>query len=113
MSGTLPLASKLATPLATAIEAVLTFKLSAVCVILLIGLLISEVLSTLFNPYEVFIAAIDEVPVPPFAIATIPVTLVALPDKFPVNEPLASLATIVLAVPELVAVFTSVVAATI
>ena len=99
--------------MATAIEAVFTFKFSAVCVKLLMGLLISLVLSKLFKPYAVFIAAIDEVPVPPFAIATTPVTLVAFPDKFPANEPLASLATIVLAVPELVAVFTSVVAATI
>ena len=99
--------------MATAIDAMLTFKFSAVCVKLLIGLLISLVLSTLFKPNAVFIAAIEVAPVPPLAMATTPVTLVALPDKFPANEPLASLATIVLAVPELVAVFTSVVAATI
>ena len=53
------------------------------------------------------------VPVPPFAIATIPVTLVALPDKFPAKDPFTSLSTSVLAVPELVAVLTSVVVATI
>ena len=58
-------------------------------------------------------AAIEAAPVPPFTIATTPVTLVALPDKFPAKEPFASLATIVLAVPELVAVLTNVVAATI
>ena len=52
-------------------------------------------------------------PVPPLEIETMPVTLVALPDKFPVNVPFASLLTIVLAVPELVAVLTNVVAATI
>ena len=53
------------------------------------------------------------VPVPPFTTATTPVTFVALPDKFPAKEPFASLATIVLAVPELVAVLTNVVAAAI
>jgi hypothetical protein len=53
------------------------------------------------------------VPVPPFAIATTPVTLVAFPDRFPAKDPFASLTTMVLAVPELVAVLTSVVAATI
>ena len=58
-------------------------------------------------------AAIVVTPVPPFVTATTPVTLVALPDKFPAKEPFASLATIVLAVPALVAVLTSVVAATI
>ena len=52
-------------------------------------------------------------PVPPFTIATTPVTLVALPDKFPAKDPFASLATMVLAVPALVAELTSVVAATI
>ena len=73
----------------------------------------SLVLSKLSKPKLVFIPAIVVAPVPPFTIATTPVTFVALPDKFPANEPNASLATIVLAVPELVAVLTSVVAATI
>ena len=73
----------------------------------------SLVLSKLSKPKIVFIPAIVLAPVPPFTIATMPVTLVALPVKFPTNDPFASLATIVLAVPELVAVLTSVVAVTI
>ena len=62
---------------------------------LLIGLLISEVLSKLSKPKLVFIPVIVVAPVPPFTIATTPVTFVALPDKLPTNEPLASLFTIV------------------
>ena len=99
--------------MATAIEAVFTFKFKAVCVKLPMGLLISLVLSKLSKPYAVFIPAIVVTPVPPLAMVTTPVTLVAVPNKFPANEPLASLATIVLAVPELVAVLTNVMAATI
>ena len=54
-----------------------SFKSSAVCVSVLIGLLISEVLSTLLSAKFVFAAVIVLAPVPPFAIATTPVNFEA------------------------------------
>ena len=53
-------------------------KSSAVCVSVLIGLLISEVLSTLLSAKFIFAAVIVLAPVPPFAIAKTPVNLPAL-----------------------------------
>ena len=55
-----------------------SFKSSAVCVSVLIGLFTSEVLSTLFSAKLVLAAVIVLAPVPPFAIATTPVNLPAL-----------------------------------
>ena len=55
--------------------AVFSFVLSAVCVSVLIGLFTSEVLSTLLSAKLVLAAAAVLAPVPPFAIATVPVNL--------------------------------------
>ena len=77
------------------------------------GLLISLVFSTLSNPKLVLKPATVDAPVPPFAIATIPVTLVAVPNKFPLNSPLAFRFTILLAKLLFVALFANVVAAAI
>ena len=57
--------------------AVFSFKSSAACVSVLMGLLISEVLSTLSSNKLVFAAAMVLAPVPPFTIATTPVNLLA------------------------------------
>ena len=102
--GTLPSAPKDATPLAIAITLLLIFAFNAFCVNVLIGLLISDVLSTLSKLKFVLKPATVELPVPPFVIATIPVTLVALPERLPINAPLTSLLTIALARFKLVAV---------
>ena len=58
--------------------AVFSFVLSAAPVSVLIGLFTSEVLSTLFSAKLVLAAAAVLAPVPPFAIATTPVTLLPL-----------------------------------
>ena len=71
---------------------------------MLIGLLRSDVLSKLSKAKLVLKAETVEPPVPPFTIATIPVTLVALPESEPMNAPLASLFTIEFAKLVLVAV---------
>ena len=55
-----------------------SLKSSAVCVSVLIGLLTSEVLSTLFMAKFVFAAATVLAPVPPFATGTTPIILPAL-----------------------------------
>ena len=57
--------------------ALFSFKSSAACVSVLMGLLMSVVLSTLLRPKLVFAAAIVLAPVPPFATGTIPVNLLA------------------------------------
>ena len=102
--GTFPSAPKDATPFATAIALLFTFAFSAFCVKVLIGLLISDVLSIFSNPKLVLKPATVELPVPPFAIATTPVTFVAFPVRVPMNAPLASLFTIEFAKLVLVAV---------
>ena len=102
--GTFPSAPRDATPLATAIALLFTFAFNAFCVSVLMGLFISEVLSTLSNPKLVLKPATVELPVPPLAIAIIPVTFVALPVNVPANTPFASLFTTVFARFELVAV---------
>ena len=58
--------------------AVFSFALSAVCASVLMGLFTSEVLSTLLSAKLVFAAAAVLAPVPPFAMATVPVNLLAL-----------------------------------
>ena len=102
--GTFPSAPRDATPLATAIALLFTFAFNAFCVSVLMGLFISEVLSTLSNPKLVLKPATVELPVPPLAIAIIPVTFVALPVNVPANTPFASLFTTVFARFVLVAV---------
>ena len=57
--------------------AVFSLRSSVACVNVLIGLLISEVLSTLLIAKFVFAPAIVLDPVPPFAMATTPVSLPA------------------------------------
>ena len=86
---------------------------NAVCVNELIGLFMSLVLSTLSNPKLVLNPEIEDEPVPPFAIATMPVTFVALPNKLPLNLPLASRLTILFAKLSEVALFAKVTPATI
>ena len=66
------------------------FAFNAFCVDVLIGLLISEVLSILSNPKFVLKPATVELPVPPFTMDTTPVTLVAFPVSVPAKAPLAS-----------------------
>ena len=80
---------------------------------MLIGLFRSLVLSMLSNPKLVLNPATVVAPVPPFNIATVPVTLVALPERLPLNAPLASRFTILFAKLLLVALFASVIPATI
>ena len=58
--------------------AVFSFKLSAACVAILIGLFKSDVLLTFSNPKFVLAPITVVALVPPFAIGTIPVTFVAL-----------------------------------
>ena len=62
----------------TDLLAVFSFKSSAAPVSVLIGLFTSEVLSTLLSAKLVFAAATVLAPVPPFAMATVPVNLLAL-----------------------------------
>ena len=57
--------------------AIFSLRSSAACVSVLIGLLISVVLSTLLSAKLVFAAATVLAPVPPFAMATTPVNLLA------------------------------------
>ena len=68
-------------------EAKFAFKSSADCPATLTGLFKSEVLSILPSPKFVLAAVAELAPVPPFANATIPETLVALPVKVPVTLP--------------------------
>ena len=58
--------------------AAFSFKSRAACVRILIGLLMSVVLSTLLIPKLVFAAVIVLAPVPPFATGTMPVNLLVL-----------------------------------
>ena len=95
--GTFPSEPKEATPFAMAMELLSIFAFKAFCVKVLIGLLISDVLSILSNPKLVLNPATVDVPVPPFTIDTIPVTFVALPFSVPAKAPLASRCTIELA----------------
>ena len=62
----------------TDLLAVFSFKSSAACVSVLMGLFTSEVLSTLLSAKLVLAAATLLAPVPPFAIATTPVNLLVL-----------------------------------
>ena len=68
-------------------EAKLAFRSSAVCCNVLTGLFKSEVLSIFPMPKLVRALLALLAPVPPFAIATTPETLVALPIKEPVTFP--------------------------
>ena len=68
-------------------EAKFAFKSSAACCIILTGLFKSEVLSMLPSPKLVLAAVAEFAPVPPFASATIPETLVAFPVKAPITLP--------------------------
>ena len=111
--GTFPSEPKLATPLVAPIKELLIFVFKEACVKALIGLLISLVLSTLSKPKLVLKPAIVDAPVPPFTIETIPVILVAVPNKLPLNAPFASRFTILFAKFELVALFANIVAAAI
>ena len=104
MVGTFPSDPKEATPFAAAIALLFIFVFNAFCVRVLIGLLRSEVLSTLSNAKLLLNPATVEEPVPPFAMATTPLTLVALPFNVPEKAPLASLLTIAFAKFVLVAV---------
>ena len=79
----MPSAPKLATPFTAAMELLLIFKDKAFVVAVLKGLLRSDVLSILSKPKLVLKPETVVAPVPPFAMATIPVTLVALPTIFP------------------------------
>ena len=63
---------------ATDLLAVFSLISSATCVSVLIGLLISDVLSTLLSAKLVFAAATVPAPVPPFTTATTPNNLLAL-----------------------------------
>ena len=107
--GTLPSDPKLATPFSSPMRLLLIFVFNAVCVKVLIGLLASLVLSIFSMLKLVLNSARFEVPVPPFAIETIPVTLVALPIIFALNAPLLSRLTILLAKLLLVALFANVI----
>ena len=64
-------------------DAKFAFRSSAACPATLTGLFKSEVLSILPSPKFVFAAVAEFAPVPPFASATIPETLVALPVTVP------------------------------
>ena len=68
-------------------DAKFAFKSSAACPATLTGLFKSEVLSIFPRPKFVFAEVAEFAPVPPFVIATIPETLVALPIKDPVTFP--------------------------
>ena len=61
------------------------------------GLLMSATLSTLSNPKLALALVAFAAPVPPFAIATIPVTFVALPVNVPEKLPTTELAVTVVA----------------
>ena len=78
-------------------DAIGAFKLSAFCVNVEIGLLISETLSTLFNPKLALAFVALAAPVPPFKISTIPVTFVAVPVNVPEKLPTTELAVILVA----------------
>ena len=68
-------------------DAKFAFKSNAACPATLTGLFKSEVLSILPRPKFVLAEVAEFAPVPPFVIATIPETLVALPIKDPVTFP--------------------------
>ena len=68
-------------------DAKFAFKSSAACCAVLTGLLTSDVLSIFPSPKFVLAEVAEFAPVPPFANATIPETLVALPVKVPVTLP--------------------------
>ena len=80
---------------------------------MLIDLLRSLVLSMLSNPKFVLNPAIVVAPVPPFKIATVPVTFVALPIILLLNAPLASRLTILFGILLEIALLANIVAATI
>ena len=111
--GTLPSVPNPATPFAIPIVLLLIFVSNAVWVNVLTGLFASLVLSILSNPKLVLKPDTVEVPVPPFAIDTMPVIFVAFPNKLPLNSPLASRFTILFARFELVALLAKVTPATI
>ena len=64
-------------------DARFAFRSSVVCCAVLTGLFKSEVLSILPSPKFVLADVAELAPVPPFTIATIPETLVALPVSVP------------------------------
>ena len=73
------------------------FKSNAACVKVDIGFATSVVLSTLPNPKFALAFNALAAPVPPFKIATIPVTFVALPVSVPEKFPTTELAVILVA----------------
>ena len=86
---------------------VFSFRSRAACVAVEMGLFRSLVLSTLPSPRLVLAPAAGVAPVPPFAMATVPVTFAALPLMLPVTfEPatVTILASVTLASASLVVV---------
>ena len=71
-------------------EAKFAFKSKADCCAVLTGLFKSDVLFTLPNPKLDNAAVAELAPVPPFAMATTPDTLLALPVTFPIKLPVTT-----------------------
>ena len=71
------------------------FKSNAACVNVEIGLAKSDVFSTFANPKLVLALVAFTAPVPPFAIATIPVIFVAVPLNVPANNVEVTLLTVI------------------
>ena len=71
-------------------EAKFAFKSKANCCAVLTGLFKSDVLFTFPNPKLDTAAVAELAPVPPFAMATTPDTLLALPVTFPIKLPVTT-----------------------